>query len=351
MDERVSELEADGIDIIDLSTGEPDLVAPEHVRDAAADALARGETDYTVSRGLPEFRDAIARKLRDENDLVVDRDDIIVTPGSKQALFEAIFSILNDGDEVVLPEPAWVSYEPMIKMAGGRVNRVSLDSETGFGLDGVDLESTISDETQLMVVNTPSISSAVFSRRELERIRDLAVDHDFWVLTDELYEKLVYDGEHHSIGGLDGMADRTVTVNGFSKVYAMAEDVIDEASKIQSRTVSCATTFSQYGGIAALEGPQEPIDEMRRTYRSRRDALVEELQDAGTDISPPEGAFYLFIPVDTDNDVALAEEVLKQEHVAIMPGSVYGVDNSIRLSYTADEEAVVEGVRRLKKHL
>jgi aspartate aminotransferase len=276
-----SELESGGADVVDLSVGEPDFTTPEHIRVEAKASLDRGETGYTPSAGIPDLREAIAHKLREDNGLRVDREEVIVTPGAKQALFETIFSLVREGDEVVLLDPAWVSYEAMVKMAGGKLNRVTLDSSTGFTVGDVDLAEHVSDDTRLMIVNTPSNpTGAVFSEDELEEIRDLAVDHDFWVISDEIYEEIIYGAEHHSLGAMDGMSGRTVTVNGFSKSYAMTgwrlgyfvapEELREQASKVHSHSVSCATSFAQRGGVAAIDGPQEPVEKMVDAFEARR---------------------------------------------------------------------------------
>lgn len=357
-----SELESEGADVVDLSVGEPDFTTPEHIRKEAKASLDRGETGYTPSAGIPDLREAIAHKLRQENNLRVERDEVIVTPGAKQALFETIFSLVRDGDEVALLDPAWVSYEAMVKMAGGELNRITLDPETGFTPGDVNLAEHVSDETRLMVVNTPSNpTGAVFSEDELREIRDLAVDHDFWVISDEIYEKITYGAEHHSLGAMDGMRDRTVTVNGFSKSYAMTgwrlgyfvapDEVRQQASKVHSHSVSCATSFAQRGAVAAVDGPQEPVEEMVEAFESRRDVLVDALEDIGVSMPEPEGAFYAFVPADTADDAALCEEILQEEHVATTPGSAFGVPGYLRVSYAANEERIKEGVERFGSYL
>lgn len=357
-----SELESEGKDVVDLSVGEPDFTTPEHIRREAKASLDRGETGYTPSAGIPDLREAVAHKLREENGLRVERDEVVVTPGGKQALFETVFSLVREGDEVVLLDPAWVSYEAMVKMAGGELNRVTLDPDTGFTPGNVDLAAHVSDETRLMVVNTPSNpTGAVFSEDELKEIRDLAVDHDIWVISDEIYEKIIYGAEHHSLGAMDEMTGRTVTVNGFSKAYAMTgwrlgyfvapDEVREQASKVHSHSVSCATSFAQRGGAAAIDGQQEPVEEMVKAFENRRDVLVDALADAGVEIPKPEGAFYAFVPVGTDDDEALCEEILQEEHVATTPGSAFGVPGYIRLSYAANEERIVEGVERMASYL
>ena len=357
-----SELEGKGADVVDLSVGEPDFTTPEHIRTEAKASLDRGETGYPPSAGIPDLREAIAHKLREENGLRVERDEVIVTPGAKQALYEVILSLVREGDEVVLLDPAWVSYEAMVKMAGGELNRVTLDPDAGFTLGDTDLAEAVSDDTRLVIVNTPSNpTGGVFSRDELERIRDLAVDHDFWVISDEIYEKIRYGAEHHSLGAMDGMSGRTVTVNGFSKSYAMTgwrlgyfvapEEVRDQASKVHSHSVSCATSFAQRGGVAAIDGPQEPVEEMVEAFESRRDTLVDALADAGVEIPKPEGAFYAFVPVGAEDDAALCEEILQEEYVATTPGSAFGVPGYMRVSYATSEERIKEGVERVSSYL
>jgi aspartate aminotransferase len=357
-----SELEAKGADVVDLSVGEPDFTTPEHIRTEAKASLDRGETGYTPSAGIPDLREAIAHKLREENGLRVERNEVVVTPGAKQALFETIFALVREGDEVVLLDPAWVSYEAMVKMAGGELNRVTLDASTGFTLGDADLAEAVSNDTRLLVVNTPSNpTGGVFSEEELAEIRDLAVDHDFWVISDEIYEKIVYGAEHHSLGAMDGMGGRTVTVNGFSKSYAMTgwrlgyfvapEGVREQASKVHSHSVSCATSFAQRGAVAAIDGPQQPVEEMVSAFESRRDTLVDALADAGVEIPKPEGAFYAFVPVDADDDAALCEEILQEEYVATTPGSAFGVPGYMRVSYATDEERIKEGVERFAPYL
>ncbi|MFW5928908.1 MAG: pyridoxal phosphate-dependent aminotransferase [Halobacteriota archaeon] len=356
-----SELERDGADVVDLSVGEPDFDTPQHVKQAAKNALDRGETGYTPTTGITDLREAIAHKLRVDNDLAVERDEVVVTPGAKQALFETIVTLLRDGDHVLLLDPAWVSYEAIVKIAGGEVDRLTLDPETGFTPGDVDVAEGVTRDTRLIVVNTPSNpTGAVFSEDELREIRDLAVDHDLWVISDEIYEKIVYGATHHSLGAFDGMQDRTVTVNGFSKAYSMTgwrlgyyvapEELRREAGKLHSHSVSCATSFAQHGGVAAIDGPREPVEEMVSEFESRRDVLLDVLEDAGVSIPAPEGAFYAFVPVDGD-DVEVAETALEEEHVATTPGSAFGVEGYVRLSYAASEERIVEGVERLEPYL
>ncbi|MFB6159837.1 MAG: pyridoxal phosphate-dependent aminotransferase [Haloferacaceae archaeon] len=362
MGDRARELAAAGADVINLGSGSPDFTSPDHVNEAATAALEAGHTQMAATAGVPELREAIAEKLARDNGIEADPADVGVTPGSKFALYAAVLSLVREGDEVVLLDPCWVSYEAMVDLAGGDLTRVRLDADTGFSLSDVDLAAAVSDDTRALVLNNPSNPTGrVFSRAELERVRDLAVEHDFWVVADEIYERMTYGAEHTSVAALDGMADRTVTANGFSKAYAMSgwrlgyftgpSDVVDAVQTIQSQTVSSATTFAQHAAVAALRGPQAPVEAMRRTYDERIGAAMDVLRDAGVDVPRPEGAFYLFVPVAGDDDVAVAESILDEHRVATTPGSAFGVPGYVRIACTVPEDRLTEGVGRITDHL
>ena len=352
-----SELEADGVDVVDLSVGEPDFPTPENVVEAGKDALDAGHTGYTPSNGIPELKEAIVEKL-DSDGLAYTTDEIIVTPGGKQALYETFQTLVDDGDEVVLLDPAWVSYEAMAKLAGGELSRIDL-SESGFQLEPAldDLAATVSDDTELLVINSPSNpSGAVFTDAALEAVRDLAVEHDVTVISDEIYDAVTYGVEQTSLGSLEGMGDRTVTINGFSKAYSMTgwrlgylaapEALVDQAGKLHSHSVSCAANFVQHAGIEALENTDEAVAEMRDAFEDRRDMLVELFGEHGIDVPVPDGAFYMMLPVD-DDDQAWCEGAIEEAHVATVPGSAFGTPGYARLSYAASEERLREAVDRL----
>jgi len=362
MGDRARSLRADGADVINLGSGTPDFTTPEHVIRAAKDALDAGHTRMGPTAGLPALRRAIADKLARENGIDAAPDAVGVTPGSKFALFAAIRSLLRDGDEAVLLDPSWVSYAAMIRLAGGDPTRITLDPSTGFTLGGVDLAGRVTDETRALVFSNPANpTGAVFSRAELERVRDVAVEHDLWVIVDEIYERLVHDGEHVSLASLPGMADRTITTNGFSKSYAMSgwrlgylagpRPVVDAVRTLQSQAVSSAPTVAQHAAVAALEGPQDAVERMRRTYASRIDAGLDVLADAGIGAHRPDAAFYLFVPVGTDDDVALAEALLEEHGVSTTPGSPFGVPGHLRIACTVPEERLVEGLDRIAGRL
>ena len=356
-----SELEADGIDVVDLSVGAPDFPTPENIVTAAKDALDAGHTSYTPSNGIPELREAIATKLQGQGiDAVA--DEIIVTPGGKQGLYETFTTLIDDGDEVVLLDPTWVSYEAMVKLAGGSLNRVDL-APYEFQLEPAldDLAEAVSDETKLLVVNSPSNpTGAVYSDAALEGVRDLAVEHDFAVISDEIYERITYGVEQTSLGSLDGMEDRTITLDGFSKAFSMTgwrlgyihapQDLIDEAGKLHSHSVSCAVNFVQHAGVEALsERTDESVAEMREAFRERRDMLAELFAEHGVNVPIGDGAFYMMIPVD-DDDQAWCEGAIQEAHVATVPGSAFGAPGYARISYAASEERLREAVDRLVEH-
>lgn len=358
-----NKMRQEGIDVISFTLGEPDFDTPKHICDAAADAMYRGETHYSPSAGIPELRDAIAEKLRTENKLDAKASDILVTPGAKQAIFETMMSVLDDGDEAILFDPAWVSYDPAIKFAGANTTWVPTDPYDGF--KPLDLEEYITDKTKLIVVNSPgNPTGAVYDKHTLKHISDLAIDNDILVLSDEIYEKIIYDKEHFSIGSFEGMQDRTITINGFSKAYAMTgwrlgyvcarPDIFKGMLKIQSHSVSSATSFVQHGGIAALEGPQEPITEMVDKFKARRDLLLDGLNAIGIKCQKPGGAFYAFADVsEYGNGDFITEKLLKDAHIAVTPGSAFGesAKDFIRISYAASLERIQEGLERIKAAL
>jgi aspartate aminotransferase len=355
-----SELEADGVDVVDLSVGEPDFPTPENVVEAGKRAIDDGHTGYAPSNGIPPLKAAIVEKLAGDG-LEYGTDEIIVTPGAKQALYETFQALVEEGDEVVLLDPAWVSYEAMAKMAGADLERVDLsahDFQLAPALD--ELGEVVSDDTELLVVNSPSNpSGAVFTDEALEGVRDLAVDHDVTVISDEIYDAITYDTDQTSLGSLEGMGDRTVTINGFSKAYSMTgwrlgylaapKPLVDQASKLHSHSVSCATHFVQYAGIEALENTDEAVAEMRDAFEERRDMLVDLFAEHGKEVPFPDGAFYMMLPVDED-DQAWCEGAIEDAHVATVPGSAFGTPGYARLSYAASEERLREGVERLAEN-
>ncbi|GAB3416859.1 pyridoxal phosphate-dependent aminotransferase [Haloparvum alkalitolerans] len=352
-----AEKEAEGADVVDLSVGAPDFPTPENVTEAGKAAMDAGHTGYTSTNGVPGLKEAIADKLRDGG-VDAEADEVIVTPGAKQALYEVVQTLVDEGDEVVLLDPAWVSYEAQVKLAGGDLNRVDL-APHGFQLEPAldDLAAAVSEDTELLIVNSPSNpTGAVYTDAALEGVRDLAVEHDVAVISDEIYERISYGVEPTSLASLDGMADRTVTVNGFSKAYSMTgwrlgylhatEEFVSEAGKLHSHSVSCATNFVQRAGIEALENTEEAVVEMREAFRGRRDLLIDLFEEHGVDVAVPDGAFYMMLPVDAD-DEAWCEAAIEQANVATVPGSAFNAPGYARISYAASEDRLREAVERL----
>jgi aspartate aminotransferase len=355
-----SELKSQGKDIISFSLGEPDFNTPGHIIEAAKASLARSETHYTPSPGIPELRKAIAQKLKIDNNIEAKAGNIIVTPGAKQAIFEVMLSVLQEGDEAILFDPAWVSYDPCVMLTGAKTVWVPSDPDKSF--KPVNLAEYITKKTKIIVVNSPcNPTGGVYGRETLKEIADIAVDKNILVLSDEIYEKIIYDKEHISIGSMDGMQDLTITVNGFSKAYAMtgwrlgyvsaAKEIYDQMLKLHSHSVSQATSFVQYAGIAALQGDQTCVTDMVREFRARRNLLVRGLNKLGIRCAMPEGAFYAFADVsEYGSGEKVAELLLNKAFVATTPGFAFGEagNDFIRISYAASQERIKEALRRME---
>ncbi|WP_436909877.1 pyridoxal phosphate-dependent aminotransferase [Halosimplex marinum] len=370
---KASELEAEGVDVVDLSVGDiVDFDTPENVKQAGKAAMDAGHTGYTPSNGIPELKDAIVEKLHGDGLSQYGTENVVVTPGGKQGLFEVFQTLIDDGDEVALVDPAWVSYEAMVKLSDGSLTRVDT-AQYDFQLEPAidDLAEAVSDDTEILVVNSPgNPHGAVYSDEALEGVRDIAVEHDVTVISDEIYKEITYDGvEATSIGTLDGMEDRTITLNGFSKAYAMTgwrlgyyaapEELVGQSGKIHGHSVTCAVNFVQHAGVEALENTDEAVEEMRSAFEDRRDMLVDLFAEHGKEVPAPDGAFYLMLPVadtridgddDRAQDVAWAEEAIETAHVATVPGSAFGTPGWVRLAYANDEKRLREGVERLAEH-
>ncbi|MGQ0798047.1 MAG: pyridoxal phosphate-dependent aminotransferase [Methanobacteriota archaeon] len=357
----VAELKAKGETILSLSVGEPDFPTPAHIVEAAKTALDEGHTKYTPSPGIRELRDAIAEKSSKENGIPAKAENVLVAP-TKHTLFLTCMALLDAGDEAIIPDPGWVSYAPMVRLAGARPVPVRAADEERFVLRPEAVAEAITKRTRLLMVNSPSNpAGSVYPRETMRGLADLAQDHDLTLVSDEIYEKILYEGEHVSPASLDGMFDRTVTVNGFSKTYAMTgwrlgwlvapTSIVKEASKVQEHTITCATAFAQKAGVAALRGPTAPLDAMVEEFRARRDLVMTELARVRDfETFPPAGAFYAFPRVAAPiNSEALGERILNEAKVAVTPGSAFGGagEGHLRVSFAASRETIVEGIRRI----
>ena len=367
--DKARRLKAEGVDVVDLGGGDPDFITPAHIRQAATDAMNAGDTHYVASAGTPALRKAIQKKLHDDNGVEVDwNGGIVVTPGGKQSLFEAALAFVEPGVDVLVPEPAWVSYVPMAELAGGRSVPVPLSADDNFRLTRERLEAAVTPASRVIVVCSPNNPTGrVFDQSELEALTGFARDHDMLVFSDEMYEKILYDGRHHvSIASLPGMAERTLTFNGFSKAYAMTgwrlgyvagpKPFIAEIEKIHSHSATCATSFVQAAGVTALGGPQEFIGEMVTAWDRRRRNLARGLNAIkGITWQPAEGAFYAFADVRelglSSSDTA--DLFLREAHVAVTPGIAFGTagEGHVRLSFATSDQQLEAAVERLSNLL
>ena len=354
---KAKKMQREGIDVISLSIGEPDFATPQHITDACIDALRRGETHYAPSNGIPELLSAISEKITNENKFPCTPQQVIVACGAKGAIYEACEAILNPGDETILLTPAWVSYEPCVQIAGGKIVKHAINLKT-FQLDDSLLER-VNPKTKMIVVNSPSNpTGAVFDKKSMKLVADLCADNDIYAMSDEIYEKMIYGKEHISLAAIGDMAHRTITINGFSKAYAMTGwrlgyavapvEIIREMSKVQQHSISQATTFAMWGGVAALRGDQSCVEEMRKEFDRRRKYVISELNQMGYETAPADGAFYAFVKVQGD-DMEVASRWLEKGHVAATPGSAFYAPGWIRLSYATSMENLKEAMARIKR--
>ena len=367
---KLFDLAAGMKDVISLGIGEPDFDTPEHIKEYAKEALDKGYTHYGPNAGLPMLRKAIARKLKKQNGIEADpKSEIMVLVGANQAFLMGLATFLKDGEEVLIPSPMFVSYAPAVMLAGGKAVEVPTYEENEFRLSVDDLEKNVTDKTRALIINTPNNpTGAVLTRKDLEEIADFAVEHDLIVLSDEVYEHFVYDGvKNHSIASLDGMFKRTITINGFSKTFAMTgwrlgfvaapSWIIEKMTRFQMYNATCPVTFVQYAAAKALEDERswKAVEEMRKEYDRRRNLVWKRLNEMGLPTVKPKGAFYIFPRIkDTGlTDKEFSEMMLKEAKVAVVPGSAFGKagEGYIRISYATAYEKLEEAMDRMEKVL
>lgn len=372
LNSKIAKLRDEGKNIIALNSGEPDFNTPAPIIDAAHQAMLEGKTKYTQTPGIPQLREAIARKLWRDNSIEYSIDEIIVSTGAKYALTNTFQVLCNPGDEVIIPTPCWVSYVEMVKLAGAVPVLVPVNEDNQLDLRVI--EAAITDRTRVLLINSPNNpTGAVYSETSLRRVAEFAREHDFFIVADEVYEKLIYGTTPHiSIASLSPeMRERTVTVNALSKAYAMTgwrlgyaagpRDVIKGISAIQGHTTSNATSFVQWAGITALDSCDEYVEEMRRAFEKRRNYLFDRVQALPGFRCPfPEGAFYLFPDVSDlftkrcgdrviDDAPALADYILEEAGVALVPGNAFEAPYAIRLTYSNSMENLVEAMDRIER--
>ncbi|MGI6284373.1 pyridoxal phosphate-dependent aminotransferase [Neomoorella humiferrea] len=354
-------------DLISLGRGDPDLRTPSHIIAAAKAAMDAGQTHYTDWAGMPELREAIANKLRLENGLDVDASEIIVTVGGQEAVFLLMFSIINPGDEVIVPEPRYTSYDTAIHAAGGKMIPLITKPENEFQIMAKEVEKLITPRTRALLIISPNNPTGAVMRKEnLEALAELAIRHDLIIISDEIYEKLIYDGwKHWSIGSLPGMKERTFTVNGFSKAYSMTgwrvgyvagpREIIEAMNQLKYAVSICTTSISQAAALAALTGPQDCIEETARIYNERRLVAMKRLDRLGIPYVIPRGAFYIFPEIRKFglSSFDFCRFILEKAKVLLFPGTAFGEggEGFVRISLLAPAEQINEAFDRIEKAL
>ena len=356
---------AKGEEVYALAGGEPEVDTPDYIKAAAIQAIQEGRTKYTASGGIPELREAIAAKLLVDNNLEFDAKQICLTAGAKMACFNAILAVVEEGDEVIIPAPYWVSYPEMVRLAGGQPVIVETQESTGWKMTAQQFEEAMTPATKMVILNSPANpTGAVYTAQELREIGEIAVGEDIVILSDEIYEKLIYgEAKHVSIATLsDAIRELTITVNGFSKCYSMtgwrlgytaAPKALAEAiDKIQNHTVSNATSFAQYGALAALQGDQTFIEDLRGEYDVKRQFMLARLKAIpNIRVVEPQGAFYFFVYTGAMGlkSLNLCDKLLSRYKVAAVPGVAFGYDEGIRLSYCTTLDVLNEGLTRFEQ--
>jgi aspartate aminotransferase len=361
----VSKLKEEGVDIVSFSMGEPDFSTPDNITQACVDSLHGHFTHYTPSLGIPELRKAVAQKARRENSIPCTEANVLITP-TKQAIFMAVMAMIDEGDEVILPDPSWGTYEACVRLAGGVPVYAALSPADEYRMTPELVQEHITPRTRMVLLNSPANpTGSVLTEADVKGIADLAVDHDLLVLSDEVYEKIVFEGKHFSIASMDGMFDRTITVNGVSKTYAMTGwrlgwaiaplSIIKPMNTLQTHSITCVTSFVQKAGVEALNGPQSSVDEMVKEFRARRDLIMSLIDEIPSLHCPePKGAFYLFPSYDQEmSSEDMAAYLLEKAHVAVTPGAAFGPsgEGHLRISYACSRRDIREGMARIKAAL
>ena len=375
MSQKSGEMKAQGIDVINMSVGEPDFNTPDHIKEAAKKAIDEKYSRYSPVPGYMELRKAIVNKLKNENGLEYSVNEILVSNGAKQSVCNTVMALVNDGEEVIIPAPYWVSYPQMVKLAGGTPVIVEAGFEQNFKMTPEQLEAAITPKTRMIILCSPSNpTGSVYSAEELEALAEVVKKHDnLYVLADEIYEHINYIGKHHSIAHVDGMRERTIIVNGVSKAYAMTgwrigfiaapEWIVKGCNKLQGQYTSGPCSVSQKAAEAAYTTSQECVETMRKAFERRRDLIVElASQIPGLEVNKPEGAFYLFPKCSSffgksyngktiNNSTDLAMFLLEVGHVATVGGDAFGDPYCFRMSYATSDDNIREAMKRIKDTL
>lgn len=372
MSQKSSEMKAQGIDVINMSVGEPDFNTPDHIKNAAKEAVDNNYSRYSPVPGYADLRKAIAAKLKRENNLEYNINEILVSNGAKQSVCNTVMALVNDGDEVIIPTPYWVSYPQMVKLAGGNPVFINAGFEQNFKITAQQLEDAITPKTRLLILCSPSNpTGSVYTKDELESLAEVIKSHeDLFVLADEIYEHINYTGRHESIAQFPGMKERSIIVNGVSKAYAMTgwrigfiaapEWIVKGCNKLQGQYTSGPCSVSQKAAEAAYTLPQDCVEEMRKAFERRRNLIVELAKDIpGLEVNTPQGAFYLFPKCSSfygksdgkrtiNNSTDFAMYLLEVGHVATVAGDAFGDPECFRMSYATSDENIREAMSRIK---
>lgn len=373
---KANELKSQGIDVVSFGAGEPDFNTPENIIQSAIKAMKDGKTKYTPAGGILQLKETICNKFKKDNNLEYKPSQIIVSTGAKQSLANTFMAILNPGDEVLIPVPYWVSYPELVKLADGVPVFVNTNEKDNYKYTIESLNSALTSKTKAILLNSPNNpTGTIYTKEELVKIAEFARENDLIIVSDEIYEKLIYDGnEHVSIASLSQDAyERTIVINGVSKTYAMtgwrlgyaaaSEQIVKRMTSIQSHMTSNVNTIAQYAAIEALNGPVEDLNNMVKEFESRRNFMVEKLNNLdGISIIKPNGAFYIMVNIseylntslngtNIINSLDFAKVLLEEEKVAVIPGSGFGLDNYIRLSYATSKEIIGKGIDRISDFL
>jgi aspartate aminotransferase len=364
IDSKAKAMKAEGIDVCGFGAGEPDFDTPDHIKAAAIAALEAGFTKYTPSSGIPELRQAIAEKLQVDNGLEYRPSQIVVSNGAKHSCYNAILATCQPDDEVIVPSPYWVSYPDMVKLAGAEPVIVPTTERNSYKLLAKDFENAMTPRTKMLILNSPNNpSGAVYTREELQALVEVAAEEDIYILSDEIYEKLTYDDvKHVSIASLSKEAyDLTITINGFSKAYAMTgwrlgymaapEAVAKAVDSIQSHSTSHPCSFAQRGGLAALKGDQQPLADMREEFDMRRNYMFDRITKIPNITAvKPQGAFYVLVNISQLglSSQNFSDRLLSKANVAVIPGAAFGDDRTVRLSYATSIDVIKKGLDRFQ---
>lgn len=371
---KAKEMKENGIDVISFGAGEPDFNTPENIINAAIKAMQEGNTKYTNVNGILPLREAICKKFKEDNGLIYNPSQIVVSTGAKQSLANVFLAILNPGDEVIVPNPYWVSYPELIRLADGKAVFVESDETSSYKFTKENLEKAVTEKTKAIILNTPNNpTGTIYNREELIEIAEFAKKHDLIIVSDEMYEKLIYDGESHvSIASVsDDAYERTIVINGLSKSYAMTgwrlgycgatEKIAKLMTNIQSHMTSNVCSITQYAAVEALNGLQDKVKEMISEFERRRNYMAKTLEEMNNlSIIKPQGAFYIMINIDKclgkeingqkiNDSMDFSAKLLENEKVAVIPGKAFGLDNYVRVSYATSMELIEKGLERINK--